>query len=369
MKRNISLLLALILALSAVLTLTSVASAEWIVYSAAANKYPVRVREAPTTKSKKMGTLKYGEEAIAVYDENSEWTCIKWQNTFGYVMSIHLSDVPPAPKKAAAKISKKQATELLRTEMKSERLIEEPFNIAVIPTRTSGYIPLRSGPANTTARVERLRNGKELIVISETDNWYCARDPENNKVGYIQKEYTSKLETQVIASRERLAGSEESIGRLSVNGDFDLTCKLPETYSMQVINVKDSAIYAAITSSDITRPELYMTIAYDDTYDSVERMNDLPEEDLKALEETFSALDEVEVSYTETAHGTKLLVCKENDGDGDTEYVQILTVYRGYLIEFDMETSEDAAEKSLTDEQIQMCIDFLSNLDFVEVKS
>ena len=88
-----------------------------------------------------------------------------------------------------------------------------------------------------------------------------------------------------------------------------------------------------------------------------------------SLEETFSALDEVEVSYTETAHGTKLLVCKENDGDGDTEYVQILTVYRGYLIEFDMETSEDAAEKSLTDEQIQMCIDFLSNLDFVEVKS
>jgi hypothetical protein len=33
-----------------------------------------------------------------------------------------------------------------------------------------------------------------------------------------------------------------------------------------------------------------------------------------------------------------------------------------------MEASKDAAEKSLTDEQIQMCIDFLSNLEFIEVK-
>ena len=333
MKRSISLLLALILALTAVFTLTSVASAEWIVYSAAANKYPVRVREAPTTKSKKMGTLKYGEAATAVYDENSEWTCIKWKNTFGYVMTVHLSTEPPAAKKAANPVSKKLAAELLGQEMRSERLVEEPFSISVVPTRASGYIPLRSGPANTTNRVERLPNGKELIVMSETDNWYRARDPENHKVGYIQKEYTSKLERQVVASRERLAGSEETIGRLDVNGDFDLTCKLPETYSMQVINVKGSTIYAAITSSDMTKPELRMVIAYDDTYEDVERMNDLPEESLKALEETFSELDEVEVSYAETAHGTKLLVCKENDGDGDTEYVQILTLYRGYLIE------------------------------------
>jgi hypothetical protein len=55
-----------------VFTLTSVASAEWIVYSAAANKYPVRVREAPTAKSKQMGTIKYGDAVTAAYDENSE---------------------------------------------------------------------------------------------------------------------------------------------------------------------------------------------------------------------------------------------------------------------------------------------------------
>ena len=71
-KKTVSLILALILALSVVFTLTSVASAEWIVYSAAANKYPVRVREAPTAKSKQMGTIKYGDAVTAAYDENSE---------------------------------------------------------------------------------------------------------------------------------------------------------------------------------------------------------------------------------------------------------------------------------------------------------
>ena len=117
----------------------------------------------------------------------------------------------------------------------------------------------------------------------------------------------------------------------------------------------------------MTKPDLSLTIAYDESFSEIERMNDMSEEELKALEGTFAEQDEVEISYAETGHGTKLLVAKENDGDTDTDFVRILTVYKGYFIEFTMEANEDAAEKSLTDEQIKMCIDFLTNLDFNEV--
>ena len=53
-------------------------------------------------------------------------------------------------------------------------------------------------------------------------------------------------------------------------------------------------------------------------------------------------------------------------GGGDTDYVDILAISKGYFIEFEMTPNKDAAEKSLTEEQIRMCIDFLTNLDFNE---
>jgi hypothetical protein len=210
-----------------------------------------------------------------------------------------------------------------------------------------------------------LPDGEELIVIGETDNWYRVRDPETEKTGYVFKQYTAKLNKPFAISEETSDGTEK-LGSLSVNGKFDLTCKLPANYTMQVINMKGSRIRAAILSDDMTQPDLNLTVAYDETYGEVERMNDLSEDDLKALEATFTDNEQVDISYAETGHGTRILIARENDGDGDTDYVDILAIYKGYFIEFEMTPNKDAAEKSLTEEQIRMCIDFLTNLDFNE---
>ena len=53
---------------------------------------------------------------------------------------------------------------------------------------------------------------------------------------------------------------------------------------------------------------------------------------------------------------------------GISDFVDIMTVYKGYSIEFVMYPNPTAANQSLSDKQVQMCIDFLSNLDFVETK-
>ena len=95
-------------------------------------------------------------------------------------------------------------------------------------------------------------------------------------------------------------------------------------------------------------------------------MNDLGEEDLKVLEATFTDMNDVEIGYKETAYGTKLLIAREV-GD-DTDFVDILSVYKGYSIEFVMTPNPNAKNQALTDKQIGMCIDFLSELDFVEAK-
>ena len=96
------------------------------------------------------------------------------------------------------------------------------------------------------------------------------------------------------------------------------------------------------------------------------RHPDLDEENLKLLEESFTEMNEVSIEYRETAYGTKLLVARETGND--TDFVDILTVYKGYSIEFVMTPNPEASIQELSEVQIQMCVDFLSDLDFVEVQ-
>ena len=52
------------------------------------------------------------------------------------------------------------------------------------------------------------------------------------------------------------------------------------------------------------------------------------------------------------------------EAEGSVDFVAIVSVYEGYMIEFDMMTGV-SDEEGLTEAQIQMCIDFLSDLDFI----
>ena len=158
----------------------------------------------------------------------------------------------------------------------------------------------------------------------------------------------------------------EKLGTLNVNGEFNLTCRMMEGYSLQVVNLRGNQIVASILSDDMTKPQLYLSIAYDDSYSNVERMNDLSADELALLEDSFKDMDEVEISYRETGHGTKLLIAREIGGD--TDFVDILSIYQGYFIEFNMTPNPKTVNQTLTEEQIQMCIDFLTDLDFVPAK-
>ena len=112
----------------------------------------------------------------------------------------------------------------------------------------------------------------------------------------------------------------------------------------------------------MTKPQLYLSIAYDELYGDVARMNDLSDEQLAALEATYTEMNDVEITYQTTGHGTKLLIAREVGGD--TDFVDILSIYNGYFIEFNMTPNPNAANQTLTNAQIGMCIDFLTDLDF-----
>ena len=76
-----------------------------------------------------------------------------------------------------------------------------------------------------------------------------------------------------------------------------------------------------------------LSIAFDEAYADVERLNDMDDEGLALLEQTFIDSDpEVEITYGETGYGTRVLVAK-HDTEGE-DYIDFFSIYRGYCVEF-----------------------------------
>ena len=365
MKRNLSLALVLAVLLSVCTVFTAAAADGSRYYVYTRNGKTLNLREQPSKDAKVLVQIPYGDE-FYVFDWLSDgWAYGHWGGQFGYVMSRYLQEKKPAAKPTPAPETKEEEDrrieqEKMNKELKSEHPID-PIYIAVRATRTSGRINFRKGPSKMTTRLDAFPDGKELIAVNETDNWYRARDPETDKIGYIHKSFTAKLTKAVSKISEDTEGTKR-LGRLNVHGEFDLTCKMPEGYELQVVNVRADRIIASILPEDMTRPEMYLTIAYDEAYGDVERMNDMSDEERAILEETFREMNQVEISYRETGYGTKLMIARETGVD--TDFVDILAIYKGYFIEFNMYPNSGAADQTLTEEQIQLCIDFLTDVDF-----
>ena len=343
--------------------------ADWpkTMYVYTENKGKLNVRSEPKSGDNVVDQLEYGTEVIVESPViiNPEWSCIRNKKApggIGYVMTRYLVNSKPSDAdKVAEEKERKANLEELNRQLKSARSLETPLLLSVRASRASGWVNFRVGPGVAADRIASLPDGRELKAIGETDKWYQAIDLETGKTGYISKNYVTVLGTV----KEETAAKTQ-MGKLTVNGEFALQCQLPEGYTMQLINTLGTKIVAFITSEDTEKPILQLSIAFDELFASVDRMNDLNEEALKGLEESFAEMNDVEISYTETAYGTKLLIAREV-GD-DTDFVDILSVYKGYSIEFVMTPNPSAKNQTLSDAQIQMCIDFLSEVDFVEAK-
>jgi hypothetical protein len=157
----------------------------------------------------------------------------------------------------------------------------------------------------------------------------------------------------------------EIMGTISMNGAFELRGVLPEDYQLTVILAEPGHYIASIFADD-SKPAMVISIAYEELLSEVERINDLDDDVLAQIADTFQAEDGVEVSYMETAYGTKLMVVKEIvDG---IDYVDFYTIYKGYEIEFVLTQTEANVGQPITDAQIETAVMFLSDLDFVPVQ-
>ena len=161
----------------------------------------------------------------------------------------------------------------------------------------------------------------------------------------------------------------ESIGKVNVNGDFEIKCAIPEGYKVSITDASDDKIIASILSEDENKPRVTLSVAFNDIYtqDGVAmKLNDVSEEDLALIKESFEdEADTVEFRDGETALGTKVLIVT---GElSEKKFADVYSIYNSYEIEAVVTSGRGENPEPLTDEQINMIIDFFTNMDFVEI--
>jgi len=170
------------------------------------------------------------------------------------------------------------------------------------------------------------------------------------------------------ALAEAPEGEKESIGMIGVEDSFDIKCRLPEGYQVAITAADATSIYADVTSKDPEKPVLTVAIAFNDTYvqdGKALKLNDFSEEEIALLKESLvEMMTDSEIEDAETAYGTKLIIVKGHILE--RTIVQVFSVYKAYEVRVVAYKGQEASDVTLTDEQIQMIIDFLSEMDFVE---
>ena len=358
MKKLISILAAVAL----LLTMTvSFASAEgnglglgtMFVYTE--NGKTLNVRSSPETGDNIIGALEYGAQVHVTGFEGS-WARIAYLGGPAWVQSRFLQWYDPGPR-PAPQPEPDPGTEQMNAELQSEVSIPQTAMQAQAG-RASGWVNMRVYPSKETGRVQTCPDGAQLIAFAETTNWYHVTDPFTGNSGYIRKDFL-----KIVPVEQPVVDEETRIGTLNVNGEFMLQGKIPEGYRLQVISAQNTRIIATLVTEDESRPQMLLTVAFDEMFAGVERMNDLSAEEIETLKASFTDMNEVEFSEAETAAGTKLLIARETGSDED--FASIISLYKGYSVEFVLSPNPNAADQRLTDEQIQAGISFLNTLEFI----
>jgi len=356
MKKVISLAVAAILLLTVAVSASaehSLGLGSMFVYTE--NGKGLNVRSSPNAGDNIIGSLKYGAK-VNVTGFDGAWASIDWKGSTAYVQSRFLQwyapDPKPAPKPAPTPQPDPEAAEL-----RSEVPIAS-VQLQVLAPRNTGWANMRVGPSKNTRRVEHCADGTELTAFGATTNWYHVTNPVTGNSGYIRQDYL-----RIVPVPQPVIDEETQIGTLNVNGAFQLKGKIPEGYKLNVISGRGSKVIASLNSDDTSRPSMMLTVAFNEMYADVKRMNDMSAEEIENVKASYSSMNDVVFSEAETAAGTKLLIVKEAGEDED--FVSIFSVYEGYAVEFLLAPNPRAANAVLTDAQIQTAIDFLSNLEFI----
>ena len=155
---------------------------------------------------------------------------------------------------------------------------------------------------------------------------------------------------------------------ITMLGAFTITTdKLPEGYTMNVIQNSEMAYEAIFASPEAGKPNYVLRMNFSDEWDGVNTLDDATEADMKAVKDDFyevTELDDGDITFEDgkTGEGTPLLIAKAADGSFGAVYA----IYKSHEIEVDIYHAEE--DISVTEDEINAVIAFLTNVQFTPVE-
>lgn len=150
---------------------------------------------------------------------------------------------------------------------------------------------------------------------------------------------------------------------VKVDDKLSITVNVPDGYAFDQTWYGD-VLYAQMKPEEEGKLLMVLSLGYSEEY-ADRSINDLSDEELDSLI-AVSVSDFANPTYTlsETAEGTKLIIIDENSEND--EYAEIFTVYQGYFIGLLLEPAGDA---QVSQEELDLAVQFLSDMQFVHTEA
>ncbi len=155
--------------------------------------------------------------------------------------------------------------------------------------------------------------------------------------------------TTVLAEEKTELGSVEA---------FSIQSIVPEGYTFSLVMSNGLGLIGILTGEE-GKPTITVSVAFSEEYAGVERFNDVDEETVQEIKDSFLDMDDVVFEDLETAYGTRLLKATAPE----KHFIDIYTIYKSYELEFVLTPGAEP----LSDADVQMLVDFISDIEFVPV--
>jgi len=195
LKRISSLILAVILALTAFASFACAENAEeettYYVYTE--NGRDLNVRDEPNGEI--IGMLPYGEAVQIISLVNENWAIISFRDGSGYVNRRFLIPIQPddLTKAMLEELDGYTGDPLADIDIEFANATDvEDYKISVRPARVTSVVNMRWIPSETGRIIARYRATETLIVQKELKHYLQVQDPDTGDVGYIHKKFAAR---------------------------------------------------------------------------------------------------------------------------------------------------------------------------------
>ena len=204
----------------------------------------LNVRQASTTNSRIIGSLKGGEK-VNIISESNGFYKIEFNNSYGYVYSKYISKDGDSEKVQVVKQEevKKEKVDESKKEAKATPKAE-PVVLAVRSLNKTGIVNVssslnvREGAGTSSKVIGSLSGNTKVTIVGEEGAFYKIEYKGSH--GYVAKEYIKDIKDEVVTEPEKPSNPENSKKTGVVTASKGLNVRKEANTSSQIIGILNS---------------------------------------------------------------------------------------------------------------------------------